>query len=203
MTTALCTGTSSGVGWASLETGELPHGGVAIFAADGSNQDSGEEEPSNAKKEPLETAPRETDEAVNVGPMSRAAQLIGMPIVNGKDQKLGKLYDIVLDWEKGRIAYGVLSTGGVLGIGKKLLAIPYQALMPHPSESKLVLDRDLSELVEAKGLEAGNWPAPGTELKSAIYQDKGAALDGANQPEESGGSDEGGQSEAKEESEEP
>ena len=36
---------------------------------------------------------------------------------------IGKLKEIMLDIRSGRIAYAVLSTGGFLGIGDKLLAI--------------------------------------------------------------------------------
>src|SRR5256885_13714801 len=55
---------------------------------------------------------------------NRASEIIGMEVRNAQDQKLGKIEDIILDLASGHVSYAVLSMGGVLGIGDKLVVVP-------------------------------------------------------------------------------
>jgi len=57
-----------------------------------------------------------------------AATLIGDQVVNVADEDLGKIEGIMLDVSAGRTAYAALSSGGFLGMGNKLFAIPWSAL---------------------------------------------------------------------------
>src|SRR5450432_1502767 len=57
-----------------------------------------------------------------------AATLKGDNVVNAAGDGLGKVEAIMLDVTTGRIAYAVLTFGGVFGIGTKLFAIPWSAL---------------------------------------------------------------------------
>src|SRR6202012_3432637 len=57
-----------------------------------------------------------------------AATLDGNKVLSSDGDDVGKVKDIMLDVRSGRIAYAVLSSGGFLGIGDKLLAIPWHAL---------------------------------------------------------------------------
>src|SRR5580765_4225955 len=68
-------------------------------------------------------------EARGPGPQVMAADmLIGDNIRNGANEKLGEITDIMIDVPTGRVAYAVMSVGGVLGVGAKLFAIPWSAL---------------------------------------------------------------------------
>jgi uncharacterized protein YrrD len=50
-------------------------------------------------------------------------QLLGQSVYNDKDEKIGKIEDIILT--KDRLAsYGIVSTGGFLGLGSHDVAIP-------------------------------------------------------------------------------
>ena len=51
-----------------------------------------------------------------------------MAIYNGANEKLGKIEEIVIDPAAGKIRYAVLSYGGLLGIGDKYFAVPWQKL---------------------------------------------------------------------------
>src|SRR5205823_4422826 len=63
------------------------------------------------------------------GPKVMAADTLqGDSVYNGADEKLGEVTDIMIDVPTGRVAYAVMSVGGVLGVGDKLFAIPWQAL---------------------------------------------------------------------------
>jgi len=56
----------------------------------------------------------------------RASKLIGSSIVNDKNEKIGSLDDLVID--KSNVLFAVLQVGGFLGIGSRLVAIPYETL---------------------------------------------------------------------------
>jgi sporulation protein YlmC with PRC-barrel domain len=54
----------------------------------------------------------------------RANTIIGMRVRNTEADNLGKINDLVFD-EKGSIHAAVVSVGGFLGIGDKLVAVPW------------------------------------------------------------------------------
>jgi len=69
----------------------------------------------------------------------RASALNGIPFRNSKNENLGKLEDLVVN-KDGKIVYGVLSHGGVAGVGDKLFAVPPAQLaltdMPNNKDKK-------------------------------------------------------------------
>ena len=58
--------------------------------------------------------------AERLGRAEKASDLIGMEVKNYQGEKLGKVDDLVLDVETGRIVQVILSTGGIIGIGDTL-----------------------------------------------------------------------------------
>jgi sporulation protein YlmC with PRC-barrel domain len=87
----------------------------------------------------------------------QATALIGSKIVNRAEEQLGTLKELVIDLEDGRIAYAVLSFGGFLGVGDKLFAIPWEALLLRRDHT-FVLDVDKEVLKEAPGFDKDHWP---------------------------------------------
>ena len=87
-----------------------------------------------------------------------ASTLIGDDVKNHSGQDLGKIEEIVLDTEQNRIAYAVLSFGGILGVGDKLFAIPWQALNLDTDEKCFYLDVNKEKLESAPGFDKNNWP---------------------------------------------
>ena len=55
---------------------------------------------------------------------AKASELIGMTVNNYQEEKLGKVSDLAIDVESGRIVQVILSTGGFIGIGDTLTAVP-------------------------------------------------------------------------------
>src|ERR1700756_4851143 len=88
-----------------------------------------------------------------------AATLKGDSVVNSSGEDLGKIEDIMLDVTSGRIAYGVLSFGGFLGMGDKLFAIPWSALTLDAANKCFVLDVPKERLENAPGFDKDHWPA--------------------------------------------
>lgn len=87
-----------------------------------------------------------------------AGTLKGDDVVNAKHEKLGKIEELMVDLDKGRIAYAVLSFGGFLGMGDKLFAIPWSALKVDSEEKRFVLDVKKEVLEKAPGFNKDSWP---------------------------------------------
>jgi sporulation protein YlmC with PRC-barrel domain len=84
--------------------------------------------------------------------------VIGDSIVNRAGESLGKIEELMLDLEKGRVAYAVLSFGGVMGIGEQLFAVPFEALKLDGSREHFTLDVDKAKLKNAPGFDRNNPP---------------------------------------------
>jgi sporulation protein YlmC with PRC-barrel domain len=93
------------------------------------------------------------------GPKVMAADtLTGDDVYNDADQKLGEITDIMIDVPTGRVAYAVMSVGGVLGIGSKLLAIPWSALRLDTDRKCFRLNATLERVENAPGFDKDHWP---------------------------------------------
>jgi len=88
-----------------------------------------------------------------------ADTLQGDSVVNSQGEDLGNIEDIMIDVQRGRIAYAVLSTGGFLGIGDKLFAIPWSALTLDADRKCFVLNVDKQQLENAPGFDKDHWPS--------------------------------------------
>jgi sporulation protein YlmC with PRC-barrel domain len=100
------------------------------------------------------------DMANGPGPeVMAAATLDGDRVMSSDGHDVGKLKDIMLDIRSGRVAYAVLSTGGFLGIGDKLLAIPWSALTLDTDQKCFVLSLTAERVKNAPGFDKGHWPS--------------------------------------------
>ena len=94
------------------------------------------------------------------GPDIMAADTLkGDSVQNLAGEDLGKIKDIMIDVRSGRVAYAVLSKGGILGIGDKLFAIPWSALMLDATRKCFVLDVSKDLMDKAPGFDKDHWPA--------------------------------------------
>ena len=84
--------------------------------------------------------------------------ILGDSVVNRTGENLGKIEELMLDLEKGRVAYAVLSFGGFLGMGEKLFAIPFEALKLDATREHFTLDVDQNKLKNAPGFDRNHPP---------------------------------------------
>ena len=87
-----------------------------------------------------------------------ASTLSGDAIKNPQGESLGDLKDIMIDTGTGKVAYAVLSFGGVLGLGDKLFAVPWDALAVDGENKHLVLNVSKERLKDAPGFDKDHWP---------------------------------------------
>lgn len=95
-----------------------------------------------------------------------ASKIIGETVINRQSEHVGKILELVIDAGENRIVYAVLSFGGLLGLGNKLFAMPWEAFEFSSTENKLILNVDKERLKTAPGFEKGdNWP----DFKDTIW----------------------------------
>ena len=87
-----------------------------------------------------------------------AGTLTGDRVRNTAGDDLGRIEEIMIDLESGRVAYAVLSFGGFLGIGDKLFMVPWGAMLVDQSAHEFVLDVSHEQLEKAPGFDKNNWP---------------------------------------------
>jgi sporulation protein YlmC with PRC-barrel domain len=58
-----------------------------------------------------------------------ASKLIGANVKNAQGENLGKIDELVIDPQEARIKAAVVSVGGLLGIGAKSIAVPWDKVM--------------------------------------------------------------------------
>lgn len=87
-----------------------------------------------------------------------ASTMIGDDVRNLEGEHLGELKELMIDVRAGRVAYAVLSFGGILGIGDKLFAIPWEALSLDNEDHAFILDANKEMLEDAPGFDKDDWP---------------------------------------------
>jgi sporulation protein YlmC with PRC-barrel domain len=87
-----------------------------------------------------------------------ATKLLGENVLDKKGDSLGKIEDLAIDFEQGRIRYAILSFGGFMGMGEKRFAVPVQALKRFGDDDRLLLNVDREKLKNAPGIEKDEWP---------------------------------------------
>ena len=88
----------------------------------------------------------------------KASDFKDAKVKNRANEDLGKIDDFMIHLDSGKIAYAVLSFGGILGIGNKLFAVPWPALSMDRDRRELILDVDKERLQNAPGFDKESWP---------------------------------------------
>lgn len=91
--------------------------------------------------------------------LCKASELIGKDIRSPQDDDLGEIKELVLDPGRSRVNYFVMKSGGFLGIGDKLLAVPWQAVKCDRRDNKdrLVLGASKERLEKAPAFDDKDW----------------------------------------------
>jgi len=87
-----------------------------------------------------------------------ATSIIGDSVENKQGEKIGKIKDIMLNTQDGRIQYLVIEFGGFMGFGEKLFAIPFAALKLNAKNVDFVLNIEKEFLEKAPGFDVNHWP---------------------------------------------
>lgn len=111
-------------------------------------------------------APQQTNPAPEPT-TARVSDLISLPIYGAENDKVGKVEDLVADPGSGKIRYAVLSFGGILGMGDKYFAVPwndlkvfYKGATSAGTQKEVYATIDVSKeaLKNAPGFDKKQWP---------------------------------------------
>ncbi len=95
--------------------------------------------PALAQGTPQSTAAISGVDMKDLGGGFRASKVIGSTVVNDQNETVGKVDDLIFSGSGAQEPVAVLSVGGFLGVGSKLVAIRYNELKPAPNKTELVL----------------------------------------------------------------
>jgi sporulation protein YlmC with PRC-barrel domain len=87
----------------------------------------------------------------------RMSKLIGSNVINDKNEKIGTVDDVIADKDKKQLTFAVLQVGGFLGLGGRLVAVPYDSLVIDDTGQKITLPGASKD--ELKKLSEFNYPA--------------------------------------------
>jgi sporulation protein YlmC with PRC-barrel domain len=75
----------------------------------------------------LATAPTSDSVVVEAGPRLRANSIVGAPVYNGRNEKLGTVEDVLISGSR-EVSAIVLATGGFLGLAGRRVAVPMETI---------------------------------------------------------------------------
>jgi hypothetical protein len=73
----------------------------------------------------------------------------GTPVYNRQGERLGDVYNFMVDKHSGQVAYAVMSFGGFLGIGESYHPLPWKVLAYDVAMGGYVVDLDQQKLHDA------------------------------------------------------
>ena len=88
----------------------------------------------------------------------RTKEVVGIHVKNTLKENLGKVEEVVLDKQTGHACYVVLSFGGILGMGDKLFALPWDTIKYDMEKECFILNVDKDKLKNAPGFDKDTWP---------------------------------------------
>jgi sporulation protein YlmC with PRC-barrel domain len=101
------------------------------------------------------TGSAETDETDR---LISSNKVEGTAVYNRQGERLGSIYNFMVDKRSGQVEYAVLSFGGFLGIGEDYYPLPWKALTYDTALGGYVVDLDKDRLRNAPNYAASDNP---------------------------------------------
>jgi hypothetical protein len=106
------------------------------------------------------------------GRLIAASKVNGTSVYNRVGEKLGSIYDVMLNKQSGKAEYAVMSFGGFLGIGDRYHPLPWTVLNYDPAQGGYVVDIDRDRLEGAPSYaadESALWDDPAYGRRVSDY----------------------------------
>lgn len=105
---------------------------------------------------PMRLDSLETSHAAQGLHLRAATSFYARTVVDRRGRVLGSITDLIVELERGRVAYAVLAVGGFIGIGERLFAVPWDAL--RACGQQFILDRGEAALERAPAFDREHGP---------------------------------------------
>lgn len=113
----------------------------------------------------------------------RVSEILDKEVKNKQGEKLGEIDELVMD-TSGNARYAILSHGGILNIGDKLIAIPWSALQNSPEGDYLILNISKDRLAQAPTFSKNQWPSiADTKWNQSVHSYYGSPYVPSTQPD--------------------
>jgi hypothetical protein len=89
----------------------------------------------------------------------RASSVMGDGVKDLAGKDAGKIEDLLVD-HKGQVAYAIVSFGGFLGVGDKLFAVPWDAVILDREKRVVHVDVTKEALERSPSFTSDKWPDP-------------------------------------------
>ncbi|HTI68817.1 MAG TPA: PRC-barrel domain-containing protein [Candidatus Limnocylindria bacterium] len=126
---------------------------MSVIAASAFGQTPAAERP-HRTGEPYPAENQWNRKLVNAG--DRASKLIGTDIKDASDAKVGKIHDLAVDLSSGKVVEVIVSVGGVLGVGDRLVAAP-PSLFTVDVDQHVHTGSDKAAFKDAPEFDATKW----------------------------------------------
>ncbi len=111
-------------------------------------------DPPSRQGPPLECEP-------TVAVVLGAKSLMSDKVLDVAGETVGRVEEFMVDLADGCIKYAVLSSGGFMGVGDRLFAVPWQAIKVDTCDKRLVINMTKEKLDKAPSFEKDYWPDMG------------------------------------------
>lgn len=93
----------------------------------------------------------------------------GTQVYNHEGEKLGSIYNFMVDKRSGDVEYAVLQFGGLFGLGSDYYPLPWNVLTYDTDQGGYVVNLDKTMLEEAPRYASGNEPAFDRDYGRQVY----------------------------------
>src|SRR3546814_8033630 len=93
----------------------------------------------------------------------------GTAVYNRKGDRLGSVYNFMVDKRSGKIEYAVMSFGGFLGIGERYQPLPWSLLTYDTTQGGYLVDLDQDMLAKAPSSGMDQEPVFDRTYGSTVY----------------------------------
>ena len=107
---------------------------------------------------------------VGVNPLIASDRVQGTAVRRPGGEKIGKIERVMIDKVSGKVAYAVMSFGGLLGVGERYYTLPWQKLDYDEAKHAYVLDITKAQLQSAPVLNSEGESAPDRSAERALHE---------------------------------
>lgn len=93
----------------------------------------------------------------------------GTDVYNRQGEKLGSIYNFMVDKRSGQVEYAVLQFGGLFGLGSDYYPLPWQVLTYDTEQGGYVVDLDKTMLEKAPRYAGSNEPIFNHDYGRQVY----------------------------------
>lgn len=86
-----------------------------------------------------------------------ASELIGKEVLDRNGESIGNVEDVMVDLDRGVVAYALVAFGGFLGFGEDLIPVPFGKFSQNPGSDALELASSVKKLENAPRFIEGEW----------------------------------------------